>query len=256
MIVEFIGSTGAGKTTLISEVQRRLATTTKVTTPFELIATRLGLGNVTSRTARNLIQEFYGFWYLIRLLPRHRATITFSLRMLARKSDSKILTFNNLRSLVRKIGVYEILRRQQDEIILVDEGTVLLAHVLFIYNKAYYTQEEIIEFASLIPLPDAVVYVKAPTDILIKRSMQRTDPPREMKTKDPALVEKYVTDAVAMFEQLIQTDEIRNRVLIVDNPERSDKQPDKAAQFVTEFVLKQQGDRVKKPLACNAPTLI
>lgn len=237
MIVEFIGSTGAGKTTLIAEVQRQLAKTTDVISSFDLIAAKLGLGEVTSRTAKNLIQEIYGFYYLIRALPRHNAAITYSLRMLARKSDSAILTLNNVRSLVRKLGVYEILRRQQDNIILVDEGTVLLAHVLFVYNKAFYTADEIAKFAKLIPLPDVIVYVKAPTDILIKRSLQRTDPPREMKSKDPALVEKYVTDAVAMFEQLMQTEEIRKRVLIVDNPDRTNKQPDEAAELVTDFLL-------------------
>ncbi len=41
MIVEFIGSTGAGKTTLISEIQRRLDKTADVTTSFDLVAAPL-----------------------------------------------------------------------------------------------------------------------------------------------------------------------------------------------------------------------
>ena len=241
MIIEFIGSTGAGKTTLIDEVQRRLARTAGATTSFELVAAKLGLSNIRQTTARNLIQELYGLWYLIRSLPRYKATIGFSLKMIARKAGSPIFVINNFRSLVRKIGIYEILRRQQaDNIILVDEGTVLLAHVLFIYNSAYYTPEEIAQFASIVPLPDLIVYVRTPVQNLIERSMRRTDPPRDMKAKNPEQIEKYVSDAVSMFEQLIETEEIRDRVLIVDNPESVNRRSEKAAEFVTEFVLDQQ----------------
>jgi deoxyadenosine/deoxycytidine kinase len=241
MIIEFIGSTGAGKTTLIAEVQRRLSQFANVTTPFELLAAPLGLAGVTHPTTRNLIQELVGFPYLIRSLPQHKSSIAFSLRMLARKADSAVLTINNIRSLVRKIGAYEMMRRdKKDHVILVDEGTVLLAHVLFVYNKAYYTSEEITEFAGLVPLPDVIVYVKAPVDSLIKRSLQRSDPPREMKSKNPDEVEKYVNDAVAMFDELVNTEEIRSRLLVVDNPECADKVVNNAADTVTEFVLNHQ----------------
>lgn len=241
MIIEFVGSTGAGKTTLISQVEDRLAATTDVTTSFELVAAKLGLSGVTTPTARNLIQELFGFLYLLRSLPTYKASIVFSLRMVARKADSVILTINNIRSLVRKIGVYEMLRRdKQNQIVLVDEGTVLLAHVLFVYNKAYYTPEEISQFAGLIPLPDLIVYVKAPVDSLIKRSLQRSDPPREMKSKNPDEVEKYVNDAVAMFDELVNTEEIRSRLLVIDNPECADKVVNNAADTVTEFVLSHQ----------------
>ena len=238
MIIEFIGSTGAGKTTLISEVQRRLAKTAEVTTSFDLVAAPLGLRGVTHPTARNLIQELVGLPFFIRSLHRHKAFVVFALRMLARQANFTIFTINNLRSLVRKIGVYEIIRRtEHDRIILVDEGTVLLAHNVFVYSSACYTPEEIAKFASLIPLPDVIVYVRAPMDSLIRRSLQRADPPREMKSKNRAQIEAYVNRAVTMFEQLVKADEIRSRVLIVENPEIADKGCDTAVDTITEFVL-------------------
>ena len=238
MIIEFIGSTGAGKTTLISEVQRRLAKTAEVTTSFDLVAAPLGLRGVTHPTARNLIQELVGLPFFIRSLHRHKAFVVFALRMLARQANFTIFTINNLRSLVRKIGVYEIIRRtEHDRIILVDEGTVLLAHNVFVYSSACYTPEEIAKFASLIPLPDVIVYVRAPMDSLIRRSLQRMDPPREMKSKNQAQIETYVNRAVTMFEQLVKADEIRSRVLIVENPEIADKGCDTAVDTITEFVL-------------------
>ena len=85
MIVEFIGSTGAGKTTLISAVQRRLAQTAKVSTAYEVVATPLGLNHVTHPTAQNLIQEIAGLPFFIRSLPRYNGFLVFALEMLARR---------------------------------------------------------------------------------------------------------------------------------------------------------------------------
>ena len=238
MIVEFIGSTGAGKTTLISEVQRRLAQTAAVTTSFDLVATPLGLRGVTHPSARNLIQELVGLPFFMRSLPRRQAFVIFTLRMLARQANFTLFTINNLRSLVRKIGVYEIIRRyERDRIILVDEGTVLLAHNVFVFTSALYTPEEIAKFATLIPLPDVIVYVRAPVDSLIKRSLQRTDRRREIESINQAQIEKYVKRAVTMFEQLVKVEKIRSRVLIVENPESADRGCDATVDYITEFLL-------------------
>jgi thymidylate kinase len=246
MIIEFIGSTGAGKTTLISAVQRRLAQTTEVTTAFELVAAPLGLRGVTHPTARNLIQEVAGLPFLLGSLPRHKAMLAFTLRMLARQAGFSIFTLNNLRSLARKIGVYEIGRRYgRDRIILVDEGTVLLAHNLFVYSSASYTADEIATFAALTPLPDVVVYVRAPVESLIGRALRRADPPREMRGKDRAQIESYVRRAVALFEQLVETEELRGRVLIVDNPESDERGRDTVVDCITEFVHRSRENRTR-----------
>ena len=222
MIIEFIGSTGAGKTTLISEVQRRLSQTTVLATSFDVIASPLGLQRVTHLTIRNLIQEIVGFPFFIGSLYRHKAIIVFILRMLARQASFSFFTINNLRSLERKIGVDEIIkRRQHDKIILVDEGPLLLAHNVFVYSGAHYTCEEITRFASLVPLPDIIIYIKAPMEILVQRALQRTDPPREMRSRDRELIEKHINRALKMFDQLIAAENIQARLLIVENPDFS-----------------------------------
>jgi thymidylate kinase len=222
MIIEFIGSTGAGKTTLISEVQRRLSQTTVVATSFDVVASPLGLRRVTHLTIRNLIQEIVGFPFFIGSLYRHKAIIVFILRMLARQASFSFFTINNLRSLERKIGVDEIIkRRQHDKIILVDEGPLLLAHNVFVYSGAHYTCEEITRFASLVPLPDIIIYIKAPMEILVQRALQRTDPPREMRSRDRELIEKHINRALKMFDQLIAAENIQARLLIVENPDFS-----------------------------------
>jgi thymidylate kinase len=238
VIVEFIGCTGAGKTTLISKVRDRLTQTTQVTSSFDLVAAPLGLGRVIHPTARNLIQEFAGLPFFMAALPRHQAFVNLALRMLARQANFSIFTINNLRSLERKLGVYEIIRRYEHErIVMVDEGTVLSAHNVFVFTNAFYTPEEIAQFAALIPLPDVIVYIRAPVDSLINRTLQRTDPPRELKSRDRALIERYVNRAVTLFDQLVETEEIRDRVLIVENPESADQGCDAAVEYITQFVL-------------------
>src|SRR6266496_3977344 len=238
MIIEFIGSTGAGKTTLISEVRRRLAQTIDVTTSFELVAAPFGLSSVTHPTLRNVIEEILGLPFFVRALFLHRAFIVFILRMLARQANLSIFTLNNLRSLERKIGVYEIIRRNpHDQIVLVDEGTVLTAHNIFVYSEATYSREEIAGFANLVPLPDFIVYIKAPVDILVQRSLKRTDAPREMRSKDRAVIERYINSAVRMFDELIKTDNIQRRLLIVENSDQNDHEIDMVINEIVNVIL-------------------
>lgn len=168
MIVEFVGSTGAGKTTLASEVQRRLAKQAQVVTSFDLVADLLGLRRVTSPTIRNLFQDVVGLPFFIDSLYKHRTFVVFALKTLARHRSYTFLTVNYLRSIVRKLGTYEIIKRyNHDRIVLVDEGTVLSAHLLFVYTSIIYSQEDIEKFASLVPLPELVVYVEAPVSSLV-----------------------------------------------------------------------------------------
>src|SRR6185503_13281202 len=145
---------------------------------------------------------------------------------------------NNLRSLERKIGVDEILtRRQHDKIILVDEGPLLLAHNVFVYSGAHYTFEEIARFAGLVPLPDIIIYIKAPMDILVQRSLLRADPPREMKSRNRELIEKHINQAVKMFDQLISAANIQCRLLIVENSDSNHHAYNEAVDDIVEFVL-------------------
>lgn len=241
MIVEFIGSTGAGKTTLIREVQDRLGEKEAVVTSFDVVANRLGLREITNPTVKNFIQEMAGFPYFVRSLGRHKEFVSFSLRMLARQSSLTLFTINNLRSLERKIGVYEIIRRKEkDRTILVDEGTVLVAHNVFVYTDAAYSSEEIDRFANLVPLPDVIVYIKAPVDILIRRSLMRARPPREMKSKNPVLIEKYVNRAVKMFDQLVKAESIQCRLLMVENTGSNGQSRDEVVDCIIEFIMKKR----------------
>lgn len=246
MIVEFIGSTGAGKTSLISKIRHKLVQTKVVTTPFNLIATPLGLSSVTHPTVQNLIQELVGFPFFIGSLNRHGKFLGHTIKTFSRNTKFSIHGINNLRSLERKIGMYEITQRyDRDQIILVDEGPILAAH-MFVFTGSLVTSSELATFANLLPLPDLIVYIKAPVDVLVRRALQRPDPPREMGKRDPAMTEKYVKDATAVFDQLMGHERIRDRLLVVDNPDLTAEEHDRVADDVTTSILKYEQQVSKK----------
>jgi len=238
MIIEFIGSTGSGKTTLIAEVQRRLAEQGKAVTSFDLVAKLLGLGRVAHPTIRNIIQDLVGFPFFISSLYQHRSFIVFVLKTLARDRTKPFLALNYLRSIVRKIGTYQIIRRyERDRIVLVDEGTVCSAHLLFVYTRSVYSREDIDKFCSVVPLPELVVCIKASVDNLVQRSLQRSDPPREMRSKKQKLVEQFVNRAANVFDDLTSCKEIRDRSVIVANPTSADDAREAVVERIAKFIL-------------------
>lgn len=217
MIVEFIGSTGAGKTTLISEVHHRLAKTSRVTTSIDLALGLLGVRGVTNPTLQNLVMELVSLPVFIITFHKHNQFIRHTVKLFWRNTKFSMQTIHNLRSIVRKIGMYEITKHLgENQIILVDEGPILAAH-MFIPAGNTYTPEEIAQFTDLVPLSDLIVYIHAPVDTLIERTIRRADPPREVDLKNPELMEEYLKRAVAMFDQLTQAENIHPRLLVVES---------------------------------------
>ncbi len=237
MIVEFTGCTGAGKTTLLSEVQSRLSETLDVTTSFDLIASPFGLGRVTNRSFRHVILELAVLPVFLRSWRKNKAVISYALRILVKQKNHPFFALNNLRAVVRKIGVYEKIRLMNPEqIVMVDEGSVHLAHKLFVFNTSTYSPEVLEKFAALIPLPDVVVYVRVPTETLIRRTLERSDPPREIR-KNRAQAEEYIRKAVDMFETISMALNVKGRLLTVDLPGSGQKALDAAADQVAKSII-------------------
>lgn len=238
MIVEFIGTTGAGKTTLIASLHERLAGLTRVRSAYEVVSAPLGLRRLRNPSLRNLVQELLGFPFFVSSFWRRRSYLFFVLKMLSRQARFSLFTLNILRSLERKLGVYEMIRGEScDEIVLVDEGTILTAHNIFVFNEAAYSAQEIARFAQLVPLPDLIIYIKAPVETLVRRSLERRDPPREIRSRDPSLVTRYVKRAVDMFDCLVQAERLGSRIFVVENCDSQATGQQQLVDEIIEFIM-------------------
>ena len=237
MIIEFIGSTGSGKTTLISEVHHRLAKTSRVTTSIDLATGLLGLRGVTNPTLQNLAMEFVSLPVFIITFHKHNQFIRHTVKLFWRNTRFSMQTIHNLRSLIRKIGMYEITKRLgKDQIILVDEGPILAAH-MFVPAGNTYTPEEIAQFTDLVPLPDLIVYIHASVETLIERTIRRADPPREIDLKNLGLMEEYLKRTVAMFDQLTQAENIRPRLVVMESLDKADSGFNQVIDIVYQSIL-------------------
>jgi thymidylate kinase len=72
-----------------------------------------------------------------------------------------------------------------------------------------------------VPLPDRVIYVRAPLEVLVNRAMRRADRRRELAADDRKEVERWIARAQEVFDGLAVAPAIRDRLLTVDHVDDS-----------------------------------
>ena len=238
MIVEFIGASGAGKSTLAHALAARPNGGGEMAMEWDLVLDRPGLRRILHPTARNVIAEVATLPALIRTWPRNRAFMSFAWRLLAERSRSRFEQLNYQRSIMRKIGMYELARQdgRRSSVVIADEGTLLIAYYLFVYSRSPFEKAELNRFASLVPLPDRIVYVRAPLESLIDRAVTRVDRRRELASIERTEIAQWIARAVEMFDYLATTSPIRNRILTVDNVDDSGANRKRLVDLIGEFV--------------------
>lgn len=218
MIVEFIGASGSGKSSLAREVARLLRETHEAVIASDLVLRQLHLEKITSPTSRNVVADFRALVEMLRLNGGHRTFLAYALRKLKQHRPKSFQTLNYVRSVVRRLGVDGIARRRgRTMVVLADEGIVLAAYFLFVYGNSGFDQDDLSEFAGMAPLPDRIVHVKAPLTTLVRRTFSRVDPPQELRGRDEETVTRLLGSAADMFAGLVQTAPLRDRVLEVEN---------------------------------------
>lgn len=221
MIVELIGCTGAGKTTLAGLLRDHADTPAPIVLAADLITEGPGRRWIRDPTAINVVADVTVFPSFLRGWHRNREFVRFAFERL-RHAPSWFSRWNYMREVVRDVGKHELARRAgQSATVVVDEGALLTAAHLFVYSDAAFDDADLGRFARVVPVPDRVVYVTAPLDVLVDRAWRRSDRRRELVSSDRAGVERWIGRAVEVFDGLIATPEIRDRVLVVDNADGS-----------------------------------
>ena len=217
MIVELIGSAGAGKTTLRRLLCDRGIRGHDVVAMPDLALDRALLRRITHPTAINFVQELRGLPFFLGAFPREREFIAFARSMLWRHR-STFERLNGLRGIVRKVGMYHLAgARAEGTIVLSDEGTILSAYNLLVGGHPRVGETELADFARLVPLPDVVVHVRAPVETLVERATSRPDPRRQHVGKDAAAVEADIRCTVELFDALVTMPRFRGRVTTIES---------------------------------------
>lgn len=238
MLIEVIGSSGAGKTSILNKTKQNLIQSgLDVISPWEVTSSLVGLQHIKHPTAQNLITDLLGSPWILRALPKYRNLLSFAWQILWRDADNLLDKLNLYRSILRRLGSCEILRSRQIEgqIALIDEGVLQGAHPLFAHFTVPPQETNIARFVDLILLPDIVLYVKVPIEIAFERTMARPDPPVRSFTEDSLRI--YFKHVFETFEYLISIPKIQERLWVVSNDSSDPEQLELIAQSLSERIL-------------------
>ncbi len=218
MIVEFVGCTGAGKTTLARELCAHAPFPGGSVIGSDIVLGRPPFRKVTNPTAANLIQDVAGLPYFMGAWRRDRPFFKLSGDLLGEHAPSTFDKLMNTRSVMRRVGMFELARhRARGRTVLIDEGPVLIGYHLFVYSTAEPSGPDFDRFAALVPLPDRIVYVKADVPTLVARAQARPDPRRQLARLPQESVVASIERAADVFDRLTAAPRLRDRVLVVDN---------------------------------------
>lgn len=200
MLIEFIGPTGGGKSTISRRVVDNL--------------TARGVDIRLLHTGRPLFDLVALPWFLS-FSVRHRAFCLFAARVLVRDADSALAGLNLFRHFARKMGMQQRLRScHRGQHIVWEEGALHAAHNLFVHIGPRPRLREIGQFARYVPKPDLAIYVRASIDAVVSRTLTRGH--RRLKRPDQD-VYSFAQHAHETFEALASLEAIQSRLLVVDN---------------------------------------
>ena len=137
MIVELIGCTGAGKTSIARRLVALSQPAGDIALMPDLLLQAAHLGRVRNAQVVNVVQDVAGLPFLVSSWSDHRALIRLSWRLLHQHGGSAIGQALDLRSVLRRTGMYAMAhRRQWAPIVLFDEGPLLVAYHIYGYTSA------------------------------------------------------------------------------------------------------------------------
>jgi len=225
MQVELIGSTCAGKSTLarkIMDAGRKQNIDVSLSDDFVLKGSRLNW--IKNEFLRRRLIELLAFAACLVHWREHEEFYRFAIQMSLRVPGSWWYKFNVARNTLRKVGIYNIVRRRSSgkHVVLLDnEGVLQASHTLFVHvHGAAPDTSSLSTFVSLAPLPTVVVYLRQGESVLIERTIKRGHN-RIARSASREDVERFIRRAIDVFDELERHPLIADRLLVIDG-ERSE----------------------------------
>jgi thymidylate kinase len=215
--IELIGCTSAGKSTLSRSIlQACHQQGLDILLGDDFVLKQVRLNWVKSHLPRTLLVDLLAFFTCIVTWPNNLKFYLFATQLLFQLPIPRLEKLNLLRNVLKKIGIYEIIRFRgaSQQIILVDEGVLQAAHNLFVHSAVQVKMENLATFAQLIPLPDVIVYLRQPESLLIDRTIKRGH--NRIPDRSYSNVVPFIRQAVTTFDKLVKNPAVESKLLIVE----------------------------------------
>ena len=217
MQIELIGCTGAGKSTLAQRIcEAWQAQGIDIVLGEDFVLDQVRLNWIRGRLLRKLVVNVMALFAALLAWPTHREAYRFAARVLYPLPVTRLQKIDTFKNVLKRIGIYEIIhyRGIDQQVVLIDEGVLQAAHYLFVHVSAHIEMEFITLYAGLIPLPDAIVYLRQPESTLIDRTMRRGH--KRIPERSYGSVAPFIKQAVGVFDGLVQYPAIERRLLVVN----------------------------------------
>ena len=230
MIVEFVGCTSSGKTTLANSVRTALPVRSSVNTPEELVLQRWRLSWL--RRGPRVMVDLLLLPDVVRSVLRDRVLISKANEHLGRTRQRLWRRVRVLRNLVRQLSLARFLDRRRRSwlasnsdgtdrrppvVVLWDEGVVHTVHSIFVVPQSSANVCEVKRTLSTCraPWPDLIICVDADLEVVVRRYRSRSDPawPR-IGAVGWAAIARH---GLSLFRELASSSLLADRFFVVRN---------------------------------------
>ena len=222
MQIELIGCTSAGKSSLAQNMLKgNHQNGVNLVMSYDFVLRWAHLNWIKNHRIRmlslNLIALFACLLTLRKNLEFYRFVVGVIMRLPAKVSYFEKLKI--ARIVARNVGIYEIVCRYNSDrqVVLADEGTLHIAHYLFVHVSVEPNMSDLETFVRLVSLPDVAVYIRQPEPVLIARTRVRRH--KRIPEDASALVNRFIKHGLAVFEKLVECSSLESRLLVVNSGE-------------------------------------
>jgi len=217
MQIELIGCTSAGKSTLTGSIlQACREQGIDLSRADEFVLKQIRLNWVRVNPTRRFLVNLVAILACLATWQKNLAFYIFTIQVILQLPTTLLEKFYSIRNVLKRTGVYEIIRcrKTDQQVLLVDEGTLQSAHNLFVNISAEMNADDLLTFIKLAPQPDVIIYVKQSEAVLIERTIKRGH--KRIPDRSYRNVARFINQAVSMFDELVQHPAIENKLLVVD----------------------------------------
>ncbi|MHA2092511.1 MAG: hypothetical protein ACW98K_16820 [Candidatus Kariarchaeaceae archaeon] len=219
MQIEIIGSTGAGKSTLTKSILHANSDhDPEIITSYTFVLQQTRTNWIHDHSIRMALLNLFALFACLFTARKNLKLFQFVIKIINQlpASVSRLEKLKIVRIVARNVGVYEIVNyfSYDKQVVLADEGTIHIAHYLFVHVSVEPDIHDIETFTQLVSLPDVVVYLKQPGPVLIERTKARRH--KRISGNGSINVAKFINNAMTTFELIVKSPRIEGQLLVVN----------------------------------------